>query len=124
MYNDIDLDANNTEAEAQAAFEELIEFVNTFLRITGRGDFDNENVKVIFNRDMLINESEIMQTLASLGLQLSQETLINQVPYITDAKQEMQRIKDEAEEQKNAADTYSRAFGGSASARNKGVSDE
>ncbi len=124
MYNDIDLDANNTETEAQAAFEELIEFVNTFLRITGRGDFDNENVKVIFNRDMLINESGIMQTLASLGLQLSQETLINQVPYITDAKQEMQRIKAEAEEQKNAADTYSRAFGGSASARNKGVSDE
>ncbi len=111
MYNDIDLDANNTETEAQAAFEELLAFVNTFLRITGKGDYDNESVKVVFNRDMLINETEIMESLSKLGLQLSQETLINQVPYITDAKLEMERIKAEQEEQRRLTDVYSGAFG-------------
>lgn len=58
MYSDIDLDANDMETELQAAFEEILWFVNAHLANTGQGNFDGEEVNIIFNRDILINESE------------------------------------------------------------------
>ena len=36
MYSDIDLDANGMETEFQAAFEELLWFVNVHLANTGK----------------------------------------------------------------------------------------
>lgn len=58
MYSDIDLDANGMETEFQAAFEDLLFFVNAHLANTGVGNFDGEEVTVIFNRDILVNETE------------------------------------------------------------------
>jgi len=57
MYSDIDLDANGMETEFQAAFEQLLWFVNQDLKTKGAGDFEQEEITVIFNRDILINES-------------------------------------------------------------------
>ncbi|WP_245592120.1 phage portal protein [Clostridiisalibacter paucivorans] len=80
MYNDIDLDANEMETEYQASFEELLWFVNTHLNLSGIGNFFNESVEVIFNRDMMMNESTVIDNLAkSVGI-LSNETIISQHP--------------------------------------------
>ena len=95
MYSDIDLDANTIETEFQASFEDILWFVKNYISLSGGGDYTDERVKVVFNRDMLMNEQEIMQTLLSAGLTLSQETLINQVPFITDAKSELRRVAEE-----------------------------
>lgn len=95
MYSDIDLDADTMETEFKASFEQLLWFVKTYIRINGGGDFENERVNVIFNRDMLMNEKEIMDMLLAAGLRLSQETLISQVPWITDAKAELERVNAE-----------------------------
>lgn len=98
MYSDIDLDANTIETEFQASFEEILWFVKNYINMNGGGDYSNENIKVVFNRDMLMNEQEIMDMLLKAGLQLSQETLMNQVPFITDAKAEVERVKEEKKE--------------------------
>ena len=95
MYSDIDLDANTIETEFQASFEDILWFVKNYININGSGDYSDEYVKVVFNRDMLMNEQEIMTTLLSAGLQLSQETLMNQVPFVTDAKAELERVANE-----------------------------
>ncbi|MCC0650746.1 phage portal protein, partial [Clostridioides sp. ZZV15-6598] len=58
MYSDIDLDANGMETEFQASFEELLWFVNMHLLNTSQGNYENEEVEIIFNRDILINETE------------------------------------------------------------------
>lgn len=98
MYSDIDLDANDMETELQAAFEEILWFVNVHLFNTGKGDFEGEKVDIIFNRDILINETESIQNcVASIGL-LSDETLIGQHPWIDDPKREMERLKKQKEE--------------------------
>ena len=60
MYSDIDLDANGIEMEFQASMEELLWFVNQHLANTGRGNFEGTKVKVIFDRDVLINETEVI----------------------------------------------------------------
>lgn len=109
MYSDIDLDANGIEMEFQASMEELLWFVNRHLANTGKGSFDGTEVTVIFDRDVLINETEVINNCkASVGI-LSDETIVKMHPWVTDPEQELKRIKDEKEEAL-AADPYRAAF--------------
>lgn len=107
MYSDIDLDANDTETEYQAAFEDILWFVNAHLANIGKGDFSNENVNIIFNRDMLMNESEIIDNCQkSIGI-LSDETIIGQHPWVDDSKLEMERLeKQKRKEQEEIEEQY------------------
>ena len=108
MYSDIDLDANGIEMEFQASMEELLWFVNQHLANTGRGSYEGTEVKVIFDRDVLINETEAINNCKnSVGI-LSDETIVKMHPWVTDPEQELQRIKDEKEEA--MADPYQAAF--------------
>lgn len=107
MYNDIDLDANEMETEYQASFEELLWFVNNHFINNGIGDFESDEVNIIFNRDMMMNESEIMKMLTDAGVEISNETLLGQVPFVNDVGKELQRIKDQKQE---ALDEYASVF--------------
>lgn len=100
MYSDIDLDANDMETELQATFEEILWFVNAHLANMGFGDFDSEEIDIIFNRDILINESEsISNCQASVGI-LSDETIVSQHPWVDDPQTELEKLKNQkAEEQ-------------------------
>lgn len=103
MYSDIDLDASNMETEYQASFEELLWFINSHLENTGKGNFENEDVDIIFNRNMLISETELIDNCTkSVGL-LSDETIIARHPWIDDVQAEMERIKKDKEEDFNDA---------------------
>lgn len=100
MYSDIDLDANDMETEYQAAFEEILWFVNAHLANTGQGDFEGQEdgVDVIFNRDMLMNESEIIDNCTKSQGLISDETIIANHPWVDDPQAEMERLKKQEEE--------------------------
>ncbi len=112
MYSDIDLDANGMETEFQAAFEDLMFFVNAHLANTGAGNFAGEAVKVIFNRDILINESEAIDNCGKSQGIISKETIVKQHPWVDDPVKELERIESEKAEQAQMNDEYSAsAFG-------------
>ncbi|MDO4460662.1 MAG: phage portal protein [Clostridia bacterium] len=98
MYSDIDLDANDMENEFQGAFEELLWFVNKYLKLAGLGDFSGTDVDVIFNRDILINESEAIANCRDSAGVISQHTIIAQHPWTRDVKKELKLIEDESKE--------------------------
>lgn len=110
MYSDIDLDANGMETEFQAAFEDLLFFVNAHLANTGVGNFDGEDVTVIFNRDILINESEAVDNCGKSKGVISDETIVKQHPWVNDPEEELARIKKEKEAAAAEADAYRAAF--------------
>lgn len=111
MYSDIDLDANDMETEFQAAFEEILWFINAHLANTGRGNFEKEEVTIIFNRDILINENEaIANCAASVGI-LSDETIISMHPWIDDPQQELDRLKKQKEEEQAELEQQYSPFG-------------
>lgn len=100
MYSDIDIDANDTETEYQAAFEDILWFVNAHLANTGQGYFFDERVNIVFNRDVLINESDIIENCQkSVGI-LSSKTIISRHPWCDDPKEELERLKEEEEPEK------------------------
>ena len=100
MYSDIDLDANGMETEFQASFEDLMFFVNAHLSHK-RMNFDNVSVEFKFDRDMLMNETDIISGInQSVGI-LSQETLIEAHPYVIDKDKELARVKKERAEEED-----------------------
>lgn len=108
MYNDVDLDANDMETEFQAALEELMWFICCHLSNSGMGDFDLDELEIIFNRDLPMVESEVIQNIkASVGL-LSDETLIAQHPWVDDVQAELERV--EKQKKKEMEEMYAGAF--------------
>lgn len=96
MYSDIDLDANGMETEFQAALEELMWFVNTYISNTGETQNDSD-VEFIFNRDVLINESEAITNCSSSAGVISDETIIANHPWVTNVDEELKRKKAETQ---------------------------
>jgi SPP1 family phage portal protein len=104
MYSDIDLDANGMETEWQASFEDLLFFVNAHLANTGRGDFSGETPEIVFNRDVLMNETEqIANVRNSIGV-ISTETALAHNPWVTNVAEELKRLE---AERRAAVDEYS-----------------
>lgn len=107
MYSDIDLAANEMETEYQASFVQLLELVDAYLLSTKKGDYVNKPVTITFNRDIIMNEIEVINALVSLGVKVSNETLLGQLPFINNVQKELDRVDKEAE--KNI-DMYGGAF--------------
>ena len=98
MYSDIDLDANKMETEYKASLQRLLWFVNAYLSQTGQGNFD-EDVEIVFNRDVLINEGEAIDNCVKSLNVLSKETVVKNHPWINDVNAEMELINKQNEDE-------------------------
>ena len=113
MYSDIDTDANDAESEAQATFDDILWFVNCHLANMGLGDFEGQEdtVNVVFNRDMLMNESEIIDNCAKSQGIISDETIIAMHPWVDDPQLEMERLKKRKEREQEEILSQYNPFG-------------
>lgn len=103
MYADLDLDCNIIENHFQAALEQLEWFIDTDLANKGQGDFFGKEVEFIFNRDIMINETEAINNIKnSVGI-LADETLVAQHPWVTDIATELERLM---KQRKESINTY------------------
>lgn len=91
LYADLDLDCNIIENHFQAGLEQLEWFIDLDLMKNGQGDFFGKEVEFIFNRDIMINETEAITNIRNSVDILSDETLIAQHPWVTKAKTELDR---------------------------------
>jgi SPP1 family phage portal protein len=73
MYNDIDIDANGMETEFAASLEQLFELLE------GEGAAD---VEVVFNRSMIMNESEIIDNIIKSKGIVDDEILKSRHPWV------------------------------------------
>lgn len=98
LYGDLDMDANIIETEFQASLEQLLWFVNQHLANTTNKDYSEFDVEFIFNRDILINETEaVTNAKDSMGV-ISDETIVANHPWVTNVQDELDRIKEEKSE--------------------------
>lgn len=95
MYTDIDLDVNGMETEFQAGFEELKWFIDQHLIHMGKGDYTDEPVEFVFNRDIFINEdAKIDNCVKSVGV-LSNKTILSRHPWVTNVNHELKQIEED-----------------------------
>lgn len=95
LYADLDMDCNIIETEFQASLEQLRWFIDQHITNTTGQDFSDEAVDFIFNRDIIINETDAIQNArASVGL-ISDETIVANHPWVTNVQEELERIRKE-----------------------------
>ncbi|MDQ0269950.1 phage portal protein [Cytobacillus purgationiresistens] len=83
-YSDLDMDCNILEAEFQSSIEHMIWFINHYLFMTGKGDFTKEKINIIFNRDIIISETEAIDSCGkSVGI-LDDKTIRENHPWYTE----------------------------------------
>ena len=93
----------NGECRSIPMTEDMLEYEiqvleHAHLANTGQGDFEGEDVDIIFNRDILLSESEAIDNVAkSVGI-LSEETVVSMHPWVDDPQAELDRIHQEKEE--------------------------
>ncbi|WP_337033213.1 phage portal protein [Paenibacillus illinoisensis] len=103
LYSDLDMDANIIETEFQASLEQLLWFVDQHLYNTTGVDYSDIDVTFLFNRDIVINETEAINNVKnSIGI-LSDETNIANHPWTGDVQEEQERKE---KEQKAAMEQF------------------
>lgn len=98
LYADLDMDANILETEFQASLEQLRWFIDRHIYNTTGRDYSSETVDIIFSRDIIINETEVINNArASVGI-ISDETIVANHPWVTNVQAELERIRRQREE--------------------------
>lgn len=99
VYSDLDMDCNDFGAELAWAVEKICWFIKQDLMLKGEGDFTEATIDVVFNTDITINETETISNIRnSVGI-VSNKTLLDQHPYVTDTQEELKQLDQEAQEE-------------------------
>ncbi len=91
MYAGLDLKCNLMESEYQISFEQLLYFVNQYLGING--NTYSEEVELIFNRDMEINETEVIENCGKSRGIISNESVVANHPWVGDLEKELEELE-------------------------------
>lgn len=102
-YMDLDSDCDALGLELNAAFLRLKIFVDAYLQIIGAGDFSGDEFNIIFNKDLPVNEGDVIANAVSSANILSKRTIIENHPWVVDVDEELTRI---GEEKKEALEEY------------------
>lgn len=97
MYAALDLKCNALEVEFKLGFEKLLQFINIYLG-ESQSVTEAHDIDIVFNRDMEINETEVITNCQnSMGI-LSKKTIVTNHPWIKDVEAELEQIAIEEEE--------------------------
>lgn len=95
MYAGLDLKCNLMETEFKMGFESLLYFVDIYLKLTGKGNFENIEVEIVFNRNMTINDQEMITNCNNSKGVVSEETILAHHPYVDDVEEEKKRLEED-----------------------------
>jgi len=98
MYQELDLKCNIMERRLEKAINEFVSFLTQYLLIvTQNVDLTNEDVNIVFNKTMTVNEMEKIEMINMSGW-LSQQTLLENHPFVKDVAEEILRIKNDQQQ--------------------------
>lgn len=98
MYAGLDLKCNSLETEFKMGFENLLYFINIYLSENGLGSYKNINLDIIFNRDMEINESEVIENCQKSKGVVSDDTIMANHPWVKDIEVEKELLDKQRKE--------------------------
>lgn len=94
-YMDLDADCDALGVELNDAFRRMKYFIDDYFRIMGIGDFENDRFDILFNKDLPVNENDVISNAKnSVGI-ISQKTILANHPWVQDVDDEMDQIEKE-----------------------------
>lgn len=108
LFQPIDIYMNGAEKHFKSFMSDQLKyFFDKALEMAGVGSFDawqGYNIKCALDRDMMMNETEIIDNIMKMQGQLSQQTLDTMNPYVSSHKEEQARRDEEQETIANDTD--------------------
>jgi SPP1 family phage portal protein len=98
-YHDMDLDADDMEVEWQVALEEMLFFINYDILIKGGKIPEDREVTFTFNRNMMIDETQLIQNCVVSREIISDETIRSKHPWCLDPQKEKELLEKQHEEE-------------------------
>ena len=103
MYQNLDTYTDGLERHFQNFINELKYFFDKWYEFTNKGSFEevqNYTIGIKLDRSMMINESSLIDDTVKLaGTGISQKTLLEHNPIVDDVELELDRIKEQQEQQ-------------------------
>ncbi len=95
LYADLDMDCIDWGSECEWSLMLLIWFIQQDLIARGKGDFTDVYYSIIFNTDVIINETETIQNCFTSAGIISGRTIADNHPWVMNADKEMKDLMDE-----------------------------
>lgn len=115
-YMDLDADCDSLGTELKDTFHRLKLFIDVYFQITGKGDFTKDNFDVIFNMDLPVNETDVINNARTSDGLLSKRTILQNHPWVKDVDEELDQL--DAEKKKAMEDFGAGLFDDSLGAGN------
>jgi len=98
LYAMLDMKSDFLITKFKRAIREFAWFAAEYLRLVGRGDHDPEPVAVTFNKTMIFNEAERIESVGKSRGIVSDETALANHPWVDDVEKEMKKVEQERED--------------------------
>lgn len=98
--------AAQKERKFKRALQRRIELFCNFMKVKGRS-YDWRAINMTFTRNMPMNVGDLVDQAVKLKGIVSDQTVLSRLPFIDDPKQELERVKEEAENTINLLDDES-----------------
>jgi SPP1 family phage portal protein len=102
MYSGLDMKANDMIINVRKALSEFMYFVVTYINNRDGSNYDYKEIDFTFNKSRIFNELETLTALKDLGIRISNKTLLENAPIISDVEKELERLAEEQEEAINS----------------------
>lgn len=98
-FLDLDLDMSDMANEFNDAINNLLWFIKADIYARTGKDYEDKEINVVFNNDIVVNDSETIENLKnSVGI-ISKRTLVANHPYVDDVEDEIKQIEKETKEE-------------------------
>jgi SPP1 family phage portal protein len=94
-YMDLDADCVSLGNELKDTFQRLKMFIDVYFQLTGKGDFTKEQFDVIFNVDLPVNETDVINNVRNSEGIISKRTQLQNHPWVQDVEEEVTWIEEE-----------------------------
>ena len=94
-YMDLDADCDSLGTELKDTFHRLKLFIDVYFQITGQGDFTSEDFDIVFNMDLPVNETDVINNARTSDGLISKRTILQNHPWVTDVDVELDQIDKE-----------------------------
>lgn len=94
LFSNLELKANQLASEFSKGFDRLIEFIYMYLEKTNNS-LERQKVEIVFNRNMIINETDIINNCNNSRGLVSNDTILANHPWVNDINAEKEKLEKE-----------------------------
>ncbi|XVG95823.1 phage portal protein [Eubacteriales bacterium KG125] len=92
LFSGLELKANQLASEFSRGFNKLVEFIYLYLEKVNRG-IEKERIEIVFNRNMVVNETDIINNCNNSRGLISNDTILANHPWVNDINDEKEKLE-------------------------------